>query len=216
MTDGRITSEERAGLYRMALQNKREAVQALASHDREKYTSIFFQIRFGALALNAASIAAVLTIDPQKLEIAQSLLVLSVSFFTLGIMFSGYGLFSQESNLLMKTTNSEIAARKLDMAAALSFFPSDSREWELMRDLEDQAHVLEQGRVMPSLFAVSSSNISGGCWLSGVSVILLDRISTSFNPDTYPDYLLPFSIFGISLALAIHEYMSLEDDEIGS
>lgn len=145
------------------------------SEARDQHTSKF---RFGSVAFNAATLATVLNARSILQPIGELEILLSALLFTLGVIFAGASLISQQTQLIRTAGQASSLALLSNRAVTLARFPLYSAEWEdLDKVLVEIEEIAGEGLFDAGVPAIILQNLSAGCWLAGAVTLALAKAS---------------------------------------
>lgn len=154
------------------------------SEARDQHTS---KIRFGSVALNAATLATVLNARSALQPIGEMEILASALFFTLGIICAGASLLSQQTQLIRTAGRAGTLALISNRAVTLARFPIYSAEWEDLEEVLSQTEeIAKEGLFEAGVPAIILQNFSTGSWLAGAVTLALAKASLMLPSISWP------------------------------
>lgn len=173
-----MTPEVRLAVLKRSLEQNVISDWETARHmqaQRDEYTS---KIRFGALALNAASIVTVLNIGAVFPAISASEALTGTLFFIVGVIAGGQSLISHQNKLITTAGTAYAIARHRQRAITLAEFPPDSAEYvKLGEALADIDRETKSGLYDFSATAIWMQHVSQWAWVGGVISLALTELA---------------------------------------
>jgi hypothetical protein len=161
-----------------SLLRSREREEAVAQHLRSQRDDLTSKIRFGLVALNGASVVAVLTLygslknDLAGLGITSGAVMWAVGFFVVGVVCAGLCLSSHQNQLVIAAGQAEARAITCGTAVDLSAQnPIPKQLGEILEDL--RKHSLPSASY--SRAAIWLQQSAASLWLGG-SLVLISAI----------------------------------------
>lgn len=154
-----------------------EYARELANHEasqRDEYTS---KIRFGLVALNAASLVTAATAGPQLPGVAVGNALLSAAFFFVGTVSGGVALTSHQTQLV--STAGKLRAWQSHLQRALTLadsMPGTPEYLRLGEAIGDAEKAVAEDVFPPGLRSITAQAISMWTWVSGVTTLGLGAI----------------------------------------